>query len=435
MHKFLRSARTALIPLALAMVATGVAGCSGGGGDGDNGGGDGDTVNLVFASWRTEDISVWEDTIIPVFEASHPGITIEFNAINTNDYNAAVQSQMEGQTGPDLILCRPFDVNRSWISQGYFDSLADFAPISHFSEADLAAWTGPDGTPYCLPIASVLAGFFYNKAIFAELGLTVPTTQAEFIAVLEAVKADGRYTPLAFGSADGWQMAYNGWYSIGPAYWHGEEGRLGLIDGTAKLTDPEFVASLEAFMAWKDYLPQGQEALTYSDMAQLFSLGQAAIIPDGSWDINQVTAGGVDTGVFGPPVPSAGDQRYLQQMPDMGVGINAAGSHKAEALQFLEWLATPEFLNLYVNAAAGFFAMGDIDVTYSDPLAQAFADLKAGAELTPRLALDRLSAGTPPLDDEVWRVLQVLYTSDSLTVPAALAELQAGLDSWYTPAG
>ena len=31
------------------------------------------------------------------------------------------------------------------------------------------------------------------------------------------------------------------------------------------------------------------------------------------------------------------------------------------------------------------------------------------ALLTPRLALDRLSAGTPPLDDEIWRLLQMMF--------------------------
>jgi len=79
--------------------------------------------------------------------------------------------------------------------------------------------------------------------------------------VLTAIKKDGRYTPLAYGSAESWQLAYNGLYSIGPAYWKGEEGRLGLIDGKKKLTDPEFVDAIAAFEAWKPFLPSGQESL------------------------------------------------------------------------------------------------------------------------------------------------------------------------------
>ena len=60
--------------------------------------------------------------------------------------------------------------------------------------------------------------------------------------------------------------------------------------------------------------------------------------------------------------------------------------------------------------------MSNKPVAYKNTLAQDFADLKKGAQLTPRLALDRLSAGTPPLDDETWRLLQVMMTkSDKLT--------------------
>jgi len=34
-------------------------------------------------------------------------------------------------------------------------------------------------------------------------------------------------------------------------------------------------------------------------MTQLFTLGKAAILPDGSWDINQATSTGLNVGVFG----------------------------------------------------------------------------------------------------------------------------------------
>ncbi|MCM3657326.1 ABC transporter substrate-binding protein [Agromyces mediolanus] len=424
----MRSRLAPLATLAVAALGLGLAGCAAGGS------GDGDTTKIVLGTWRTEDAAMWENDIIPAFEKSHPGITVEYAPVDTNDYNAAIQSQIEGGTGPDVIMCRPFDVNRSWIEQGYFDSLAELDAVSTFPETALAAWEGDDGTPYCVPVASVLAGFYYNTAIFDELGLEVPTTQAEFLDVLDAVKEDGTYTPLALGSADGWQLAYNMLYQVGPNAWHGEDGRLGLIDGTKKLTDPDFVEGFRVFDSFKDYLPKGYESISYEDMTQLFTLGQAAILPDGSWQISQVTSTGLDVGVFGAPPAAAGEQRYQQEMADMAFGLNAAGKQKEAATEFLEWLGTPEFQQLYVNKLPGFFSMGSEPVSYDNPLAQEFADLKEGAELTSRLALDRLSAGQPPLDDEIWRVAQLMYNS-GLSPEEATAELQKGLDSWYTPAG
>ena len=81
----------------------------------------------------------------------------------------------------------------------------------------------------------------------------------------------------------------------------------------------------------------------------------------------------------------------------------------------------------------GFFAMKTDEQTYNNAQDQEFSDLKNDAELTPRLALDRLSAGTPPLDDEIWVALQQMYAG-TLTPDTATAELQAGLESWYVPA-
>ena len=388
-------------------------------------------VTLTLGSWRTEDLAVWQDKVLPAFEAAHPDINVEFAPINTNEYNAAIQSQIEGGAGPDLITCRPFDVNNEWIGRGYFTKLDGLAGLENFTDTAKAAWS-TRGATYCVPVAAVLAGFYYNIDIFNELGLTVPTSAAEFISTLQAIKDNGKYAPLAEGSAESWQLAYNGLYSIGPAYWKGEEGRLGLIDGTKKLTDADFVSAIAAFQAWRPFLPAGQESLSYSDMTQLFTLGKAAILPDGSWNINQVTATGLNVGVFAPPPVEAGGQRYLQEMPDMAIGINASSKNQDAAKTFLSWVSGPEFQQIYVNTAPGFFAMSNQPVKYENALAQAFADLKTGALLTPRLALDRLSAGTPPLDDEIWRLLQVMMTSD--TTPEQVAEeLQTGLSSWYSP--
>lgn len=388
-------------------------------------------TTLTLGSWRTEDIAVWTDQILPVFNAAHPDIKVEFSAINTNEYNAAIQSQVEGGAGPDLITCRPFDVNNDWISRGFFTNLDGFAGLANFTDTARAAWSW-EGSTYCVPVAAVLAGFFYNVDIFNELGIAPPTSAADFIAVLQKIKDNGKYAPLALGSADGWQLAYNGLYSMGPAYWKGEEGRLGLIDGTKKLTDPDFVAAFKAYADLKPFLPPGQEAIAYPDMTQLFTLGKAAILPDGSWDINQVTSTGLNVGAFGPPLVEAGGQRYLQEMPDMGIGINAKSANQDAAKVFLDWVSGAEFQQLYVSTAPGFFAMSTLPVTYDNKLAQDFANLKTGALLTPRLALDRLSAGTPPLDDETWRLLQVMMTTDT-TPEQVTAELQAGLSSWYKP--
>ena len=279
---------------------------------------DGDSVELVLGSWRTEDIAMWEDEIIPAFEESHPGIKVEFAATDTNDYNAAIQSQVEGGNAPDLITCRPFDVNRAWIADGYFDDLTGLdgdrrVRRDRARRLDRTRTARPTAcpSPPCSPASTTTRRSSTSSASRFRRRRPSSSTCCR----RSRMTARTRRSPSA--PADGWQLAYNVLYNIGPNYWKGEEGRLGLIDGTKKLTDPDFVAAFEAVDELKPFLPNGYEAITYDDMGQLFNLGQAAIIPDGSWNINQLTSTGLDVGVFGAPVPAAGDQRYQQEMPDM----------------------------------------------------------------------------------------------------------------------
>ncbi len=125
--------------------------------------------------------------------------------------------------------------------------LSDLAAMANFSDVAKSGWSTDDGKQtFCVPMASVLHGFIYNKTAFEELGLDVPTTEAEFFAVLDKIKADGTYIPMAMGTNDQWEAATMGYQNIGPNYWKGEEGRLALIKGEQKLTDPHWVAPFTA---------------------------------------------------------------------------------------------------------------------------------------------------------------------------------------------
>jgi raffinose/stachyose/melibiose transport system substrate-binding protein len=190
----------------------------------------GEKVTLTIESWRNDDLSIWNDTILPVFEAQFPNIDVVFAPSAPTEYNAALNAKLEGGTAGDLITCRPFDASLALFDGGYLASLNDLAGMENFGDVAKSAWVTDDGSDvFCVPMASVIHGFIYNKTIFDELGLTEPTTEAEFYAVLDAIKANGSYTGLDIGTADQWEAATMGFQNIGPNFWKGEAGRLGLL--------------------------------------------------------------------------------------------------------------------------------------------------------------------------------------------------------------
>ena len=395
----------------------------------------GEKVTLNIESWRNDDLTIWQDTIIPAFEKSHPNIHVVFAPSAPADYNAALNTKLAGGTAGDLITCRPFDASLALFQQGNLASLTGLSGLENFSDVAKSAWITDDGKDvFCVPMASVIHGFIYNQDAFDKLGLTVPTTQVEFMAALEAIKKDGTYAPLAMGTADQWEAATMGFQNIGPNYWLGEEGRLALIKGTAKLTDAPYVDTLKALAEWAPYLPSGYQSEKYPDSQQLFTLGKAAIYPSGSWEIslfNQQAS--FKMGAFPPPVVNAGDTCYISDHTDIALGMNTKTAHPAEAKEFLSWIASQEFAELYSNALPGFFSLSNAKIELKDPLAQEFLSWRGQCQSTIRNSYQILSRGTPNLENELWRVSAGVLNG-TLTPEKGAEELQTGLESWYKPA-
>lgn len=401
---------------------------------GDEGGGSGDAVTITIESWRSDDLAIWNEQIIPAFEADNPNINVEFVPTPPADYNAALSTRLAGGTAGDLITCRPFDASLTLFEAGNLASLSDLDGIDNFSSVAQSAWITDDGAdPFCVPMASVIHGFMYNMDAFAELGLTVPETEAEFFETLQAIADDGTYIPLGLGTADQWEAATVGFQNIGPNYWNGEEGRTALISGDAKLTDQAYVDTFASLAEWSDYLPNGASAVVYTDAQNLFTLGQAAIYPSGSWEIAGFNDNAdFEFGAFKPPVPEGQSTCYISDHTDIAVGLNAASPNADAARTFLSWVASSDFAGIYANALPGFFSLQDTPVTLSDPVAQEFVSWRDECESTIRNSYQILSRGEPNLEDELWATSAAVLNGE-LSPEDAAQRLQDGLDTWYTP--
>jgi raffinose/stachyose/melibiose transport system substrate-binding protein len=393
----------------------------------------GEKVTLTIESWRNDDLSIWTDKIIPAFEAKYPNIHVVFAPSAPAEYNGVLNTKLQGGTAGDLITCRPFDASLELFKQGYLTSLNDLPGIENFGDVAKSAWITDDNKDvFCVPMASVIHGFFYNKDIFDKYGLQEPTTREEFMNVLKTLKDKGE-TPLVMGTADQWESATMGFQNIGPNYWKGEEGRQALIKGTAKFTDEPYVKTWQDLADWAPYLPQGYEAEKYPDSQTLFTLGKGAIYPTGSWEISQFEKdSGFNLGIFKPYVANAGDQCYISDHTDIAMGMNAKTTHPEEAKTFLSWVASDEFAGLYANALPGFFPLSNAKVTLDDPLANEFLSWRQECKSTIRNSYQILSRGEPNLENELWRVTAAVMNK-SMTPEQASQEIQTGLEKWYKP--
>ena len=88
------------------------------------------------------------------------------------EYNAALNAKLDAGSAGDLITCRPFDASLELYKKGKLADLTDLPGMENFSDVAKSAWQTDDGkATFCVPMASVIHGFIYNKDAFDELGI------------------------------------------------------------------------------------------------------------------------------------------------------------------------------------------------------------------------------------------------------------------------
>lgn len=104
-------------------------------------------------------------------------------------------------------------------------------------------------------------GLFYNKAIFEELNLSVPTTWDAFIELCQAIRDDGRYAVITCGAADQWPLNMFATGIMTSLY--GQESETigqGLFTGEIKHTDPQILELYAMMDQFASFLEPGVTA-------------------------------------------------------------------------------------------------------------------------------------------------------------------------------
>jgi raffinose/stachyose/melibiose transport system substrate-binding protein len=390
---------------------------------------------LTIESWRVDDKTLWETVLIPAFQKKHPGIDVRFTPTAPTEYDAAIEARLAAGDAGDLVSCRPFDPSQRLYRQGRLFRLDGKPGMQNFAPVSTAAWqTAESKATYCMPIASVMHGFLYNKIIFKRLGLQAPVTIEEFFKLLDALQRQSTVLPVAMGTAERWEANQIAFMNIGPTYWRGEQGRRALVSGGARFTDPQFLGAFAFMEKLGPYLGKGARTRSYADSQALFASGAAAVYPAGSWDIARFRqSANLELGVFPPPVQRAGDQCQVTDHMDIGLAVNRKSKNRDEAFKFLEWVGSQEFADLYTNRAIGFFSLSTHLIAVRDPLAKQMAAWRARCGTTTRLNANLPQRGEAGVEEELRQVNSQLLDGQ-LRAGAAAKRMQESLDRWRRPA-
>lgn len=316
------------------------------------------------------DKSPWQDFFVQMGNSAQEAIGINWDPTpysDTTSYQAALLAALPTNQSPDMFTWWSGYRLEDLYTQGALMDITDIwtqaIADGNMPESLAAAFTF-DGKQWALPGNVSYWPVFYNKKVFADNGIEVPTTWEEFTGAAATLKAAG-ITPFGATQNGRW-----------PAFiWFEEmilrsdpQLYLDLTAGTAKYTDERVVAAMEV---WKGLIDNGYFTSFDSDMnndiGPAFAAGEVAMFPIGTWFQSVFIANGMTPGedydMFIMPniTPDLQSKSIIFEAGALAISANApdADDSKKMGAWWISPEATTEFANLLGDAPSNPKAVSD----------------------------------------------------------------------------
>lgn len=367
-----RLATTAVSAAALSVLAAAtLTGCSAGSAS--------DRNSLSFLMWGDGgDTQKAYEKVIDAFEAENPGVTVNAEFVNTNDYDNVLKTRLAGGAGPDVYGFDPKNIT-DFVRDGF---AADLSGASFFSGLDDAAQQearrGSDGdAAYAVPISQSGNGIIYNTELFAQAGITaVPQTYDELKATAEKLSAAG-ITPFAMSAQDSWWPQFIAYYAMAQHVFPDDADAIDeLLGGERTFADiPGYAQALEVVKDLVPYYMPDPLGTNQSAAKSAFLSGQAAMFP-ATWILADARAAGVEPGYMNFPTVD-GDVADMWGSYLVQWGVNPGNDKVGAAEKFIDFFFQNATYTEFLTAVKAFPTTSGVDVTANDPL---FPDMVAAWE-------------------------------------------------------
>ncbi len=297
---------------------------------------------------KTLTIVTWDATTTPyliaqkdAFEASHPGVTIQYVDVASQDYPVKTGTMLASTEVYDIYMVKEVPDLINWVAQGFAAPLNDYVAKSNY---DLSGFVGTeqnyavDGELYAIPFRSDFWVLFYNKDLFDAANVEYPTNDITWDQYAELAKK------LASDNVYG--TYYHTWLSA-VANWTVADGKNTLADGEYSdlLYFYKLYQDLEDAGACPAYAEQKAANLHYKSS---FYKGNIAMLPMGYWFvsslINDMASGECAKFNWGiVSVPHLEGVAAGSSFGNLtGAMINAKSENKDLAWEYISWLGGEE---------------------------------------------------------------------------------------------
>jgi raffinose/stachyose/melibiose transport system substrate-binding protein len=432
--------RRVMLATAIALAAiTPLAACAGGstGESGGSGNGASGTDPEAFTVMTANENATLEELLTNLSEnackAENEALPIEHQKVAQADTVQKVtllasQDALPAHTIAGTALIRP---DGDLGAAGLVQDLEETGAAEFILPAAASTEENVYGGVVSMPYQYNIEGFWYNKQIFEDQGIEIPTTWEDFLAVADDLQQAG-IQPLTTAGASGFPLTrLMGMYIFRNA---GPEAMAAIRDGDAKLTDEEYVAGAQALadLAEAGYFGEGFSTRDGDTSTNAFLTGTAAITYDGSWLLGAINdpernqIGAENVGFF--PFPEVeGGEGTIEQYP-ANAGAPMIISAKQYGPKVADWVSCigENYAALALNEAGiiSGFSVNE-EVTDISPNTAEIQEKIAGIDET----VLWFEALFDPKSNSLASTNATLLTTGQMTAEDYMAALQESIDA------
>ena len=332
-------------------------------------------VDLTFFTGKVETVDLL-DEIIADFNAQSGGITVEQEY--QNDASNIIKIKFASGEAPDIMTT----YEQEYVDQGKYLDLSDMdeiwnrlIPSMKESCTDINS-----GKQYRICTNMTMAGFFYNKEIFAELGIEPATTWEGFVANLEKIKTEmPDVDPWFIFGSEAWHLGHliefipHGYIKAKYGATAAKTAMLNNDKSVLNFGDPDgamatFAAGLLELQE-KGLINEDVLTATNDNCVDAFVSGKAAMFSNGMWALSSVLAKDpemADKIGFAPyPAMMEDGTPMVLVAEDSGYSISADTEHVEEAKAFLTYLFSADNQKKYAESLGSPSAFMDVDAKWA----------------------------------------------------------------------
>ncbi|MGW4909162.1 ABC transporter substrate-binding protein [Streptomyces sp. NPDC004270] len=390
--------KTRTLPVLVAAVTSMalLAACSGGTKAGSGSGG---SRTLTLASVDQGSV----EDVVKAFEKANPGVTVRYTTSGADQYQQQIRTQLSSGTAPDVMSVWPGNGNPGatyvLAKPGYLRDLSDQPWAARIPDA-IKSVAQYQGKTYNAIFGQNGIGAVYNEQAMAKAGLTPPDTWTKLLAFCRAAKAKG--TPaFALGNQDNWVTQLVLYALVATTvYGHDRDFDKKMQAGQATFAKSPWTTALDKYLTMEKTgcFQKNPLGTNYEASQTLAATGKTLGIVQGNWVIallKQKNPKGTFT-LKALPATDTPSETLIPAAAGAGYGVNAKAKNKDLALKFVNFVMSPQGMNLFVKKQGGLPSLPSTGLVVDPSL----------TELSNFVRSDR----TVPFMDQLWPNAKVQQT-------------------------